>query len=212
MSKKTKKLIYTGISSAIGTVIAGVAGLAFSLGGWGIPLAILGCVVGGILPTFVEHRFSKSLKPSSITILILEDDEKWLNKHTSRLETAGFKCYPTQYADDAIKVAKNNPSIQFGLIDYILYIPDSQDRQDIQGKGVVNNINHEKPDMKFIFITDLPVTEAGTDKNLDIYKQKINDLKALPGVIDIIDKEDLERDADDYYNRIITLIKRELNL
>lgn len=213
LSKKNKKkLMTTAISGAIGTVIAGVGGLAFSLGGLGVPLALLGCIIGGILPALAEALLTRTPKLSSITILILDDDPRDLEKHTEQLKAVGFNCYPTQDAKDAIKAATENPSIQFGIIDQILNIPGTQDRQDIQGRGVVKKIHHARPDLKFIFVTNQPVQAAKTDKNFEIYRQKINDLK-IPGVVlEVIDKDEIEKDPDHHYDRILTLIRETLNL
>lgn len=187
------------IGAALGGIIGGVAGIGFSLGLIGIVLAIGGSALGGALPTILEaHARSK------ITILILDDDQTWLDKHSERLKSYGFKFYSTQYAEEAIEKAEEDPSIRFGLIDKLLLVPNSKNHQDIQGKGVVDAIHLNKPEMKFIMVTDQVIRQA--KGNLKVYREMVDELQ-IPGVVlEVIDKDEIEGNPDKQYKRILDLI------
>lgn len=60
---------------------------------------------------------------SNSSILILDDDERWVALHERRLRGAGLECRSTLSADEAIKIIQSDKSIEFALIDEILYVP-----------------------------------------------------------------------------------------
>ena len=59
--------------------------------------------------------------------------------------------------------------------------------------------------MRFIIVTDRPLKENRRSTN---YARKIAELKTLPGVIDVIDKQLIQEERDDQWNYIRSLINR----
>jgi CheY-like chemotaxis protein len=146
-------------------------------------------------------------------ILILEDEKEMRNKHVRWLEAAGFKCCPTHDGRQAIAWAKRDSAIKFALIDHILKvqpIPEGEEgeNQQFTGEGVIREINTERLDMEFIFVTFAPQEEAQRSENpfklLDVaYKLKYENR----GIIDFVHRYDIERDEESVYTRIIELIR-----
>jgi V8-like Glu-specific endopeptidase len=163
------------------------------------------------------NQMSESIRPE---ILILEDDPRILRKHQEELEVAGFQCYPTCWAEEAIILVSNKPSIRFALIDIILCIPTAlepdmqtslmyvtEDLQSLNGEGVVRKINSIKPrlDIKFIFITFAP--EQRSKGELITLKDEEKKLRKFRGVIDVIHRYQLSNeDGKQIYGRIISQI------
>jgi hypothetical protein len=148
-------------------------------------------------------------------IVILEDDELWLARHERRLTTAGFDCYATQDAKEAIKAAKTDPAIKFVLVDEVLYIPPvprkagEGELQRWQGHGVIREITAQRSDVQFIVISAAPQwasDEEGGDQQ--IFRRETQRLRRQQGVIDIVHKLDIEDDPDGSYGWIIDLLKR----
>ncbi|BCL35037.1 hypothetical protein [Nostoc sp. MS1] len=149
---------------------------------------------------------------SDVGILILDDDERWLALHERRLIRAGFSCYSTQNATEAIKIAKTNPSVKFALIDEILYVPpipvaeEQRELQRWQGKGVIREISAQRSDIKIIVVTAAPMSRS--DGNSQLLIKETAKLRRQQGVIDIIHKSQIDEDPDDSYDWLIDLLKR----
>lgn len=147
-----------------------------------------------------------------LSILILDDDEKWLALHERRLRQAGFKCRDTQLAKEAIEIAKTDPTIKFALLDEILFVPpipvegNDGELQRWQGSGVVREISHQRSDIQMIVVTSAPQLRSQGDSRL--FSQETAKLRRQPGVIDIIHKQDIETDPDREYGWLIKLFRK----
>ena len=143
-------------------------------------------------------------------VLILDDDEHMLRKHKKYLKDAPFECLTTQYAKEAIERTINDPSIQFVLVDQILFIPpipstkEEGELQQWQGEGVVREINSTRPDVRFIFVTAAPMKES--DNGGDAIVREEFRLKNHRGVIDLIHRIQIEDQPESAYQRILNLI------
>lgn len=146
------------------------------------------------------------------SILVLDDDELWLARHERRLKQAGFVCYSTQEAKEAIKIAKTNPSVKFALIDEILYvtpIPVAEEQRELQrwqGTGVIREICAQRSDMQVIVVTAAPVFLS--DGNNQLFRRETAKLRRQGGVIDVIHKSDIEEDPESSYDWLIDLLKQ----
>ncbi|MGG6242155.1 hypothetical protein ACQ4N7_26360 [Nodosilinea sp. AN01ver1] len=148
-------------------------------------------------------------------ILILEDDELWLNSHKLRLMEAGFDCYATKDAKEAIKAAKTDPSVKFALIDEILYVnpfsikEEEPELQRWQGHGVIREITAQRSDIQFIIISAVPQIESDKQEgDRHIFRQETAKLRRQQGVIDVVHKDDIKESPDESYGWIIDLLKR----
>lgn len=148
-------------------------------------------------------------------ILILEDDELWLARHERRLTNAGFNCYATQDAREALKAAKTDPTVKFILIDEILYVPPvptqggEGELQRWQGHGVIREITAQRSDIQFIVISAAPQLASDEhDGDRQVFRRETQKLRRQQGVIDIVHKLDIEEDPDGTYGWIIDLLKR----
>jgi CheY-like chemotaxis protein len=143
-------------------------------------------------------------KPS---ILILDDDEMWLARHERRLTQAGFKCFATQSATEAISLGKSQTSIKFALIDEILFVPpvpsdiSQAELQRWQGSGVIREITNLRRDIQFIIVTSAPQLRSHGD--LQLFTRETSKLRRQTNVIDIIHKQDIEADPDREYRWLI---------
>jgi CheY-like chemotaxis protein len=143
-------------------------------------------------------------KPS---ILILDDDEMWLARHERRLTQAGFKCFATQSATEAIALGKSQTSIKFALIDEILFVPpvpsdiSQAELQRWQGSGVIREITNLRRDIQFIIVTSAPQLRSHGD--LQLFTRETSKLRRQTNVIDIIHKQDIEADPDREYRWLI---------
>ncbi len=200
------------VGGAIGATISGLAGLGFGANNTGsLILAAIGCAFGGTVPILLEGFCTKLFSTKAPNVLILEDELGWLQRHENSLDPYGFNYYLTQDARDAIDEAIKRPEIQFGLIDQILYVPNSkpQKRQNKQGLGVIRAIHEKKPDMKFIVVTDL-MTKKSKGKDINYIRERAK-LK-IPGVIvDIVDKKEIEDDPDGAYDAIVQQMKLHIS-
>ncbi len=146
------------------------------------------------------------------TVLILDDEERWLALHERRIGQAGIPYRSTQLAKDAIEIAKNYASIRYALIDEILYVPpvpvdpDLQERQRWQGSDVIREIYAKRPEIGIIIVTSAPLLRSKEDTQK--FRQETAKLRRQRGVIDIVHKQDIEEELDDSYGWIIDLIKR----
>ncbi len=147
-----------------------------------------------------------------ISILLLDDDELWLARHERRLKQAGFICYSTQDANEAIKIAKTNPSVKFALIDEILYVtptPIAEEQRELQrwqGKGVIREISAQRSDIQVIIVTAAPVFLSDGDTQL--FRRETAKLRRQKGVIDVIHKSDIQEDPESSYQWLIGLLKQ----
>ncbi|MBN3957451.1 hypothetical protein [Nostoc sp. NMS8] len=146
------------------------------------------------------------------SILVLDDDELWLARHERRLKQAGFICYSTQDAKEAIKIAKTNPSVKFALIDEILYVtptPVAEKQRELQrwqGMGVIREICAQRDDMQIIVVTAAPVFLSDGDNQL--FRRETAKLRRQKGVIDVIHKSDIDEDPDSSYDWLIDLLQQ----
>lgn len=148
-------------------------------------------------------------------ILILDDEEKWLYRHRGHLEDAGFSCYATKLATEAIKIAKTDSTIKFAIIDEILYVPPipinprERELQRWQGHGVVREITAQRLDIQIIVVTSAPQlsSEESEDSN-KAFRHKTKELRRQKCVIDIVHKQDIEEDPEETYSWIVELLKK----
>ncbi|MEM9215832.1 MAG: hypothetical protein AAGD25_16005 [Cyanobacteria bacterium P01_F01_bin.150] len=148
-------------------------------------------------------------------VLILDDDELWLARHERRLRQAGFETFTTEHSKEALKVLKTNPAIKFALIDEILYVPpiplaeEEKELQNLQGEGVIREINKQRADVQFIIVSAAPYQKSGED--IQVLLRETARLRRHPGVLDIIHKLDIQENPQDTYEWIIDLLKRSRN-
>ena len=146
------------------------------------------------------------------TVLILDDDEKWLALHERRLSNAGCPYCSTQLAKEAIQIGKTYSSIKFALIDELLFLPPdgnhqrSRQLQDWQGSDVVREISDRRSDVSFIFVTSAPKDLSQQDSQILIREEA--KLRRQRGVIDLIHKQEIEENADAVYNWLVQLLKQ----
>lgn len=163
-----------------------------------------------LVPVLKERH--SNLEWTLPTVLILEDDELWLSQHERRLREGGFKCHATQYAEEAIRIAKMDSSVKFALIDEILFVPpipiETQHRQlqRWQGSGVIREAMLLRPDLKFIFVTSAP--EQRSEGKSQLFRREVNRLKSLPGVIGVVHQQDIQENPGTIYNRLINLMEK----
>lgn len=149
-----------------------------------------------------------------LTILILDDDEKWLALHERRLRQAGFKCRATQFAKEAIEIARTDGTVKFALLDEILFVPPvpaegkTGELQRWQGSGVVREIANHRADIQIIMVTSAPQLRSQGDSQL--FSKETAKLRRQRGVIDIVHKQDIDEDPDREYSWLLDLIKKPL--
>lgn len=149
-----------------------------------------------------------------LSILILDDDEKWLARHERRFREAGFKCRATQFAKEAIDIAKTDSTIKFAMVDEILFVPPVTDGktgelQRWQGSGVVREIAHQRPDIQIIMVTSAPQLRSQGDSQL--LTKETAKLRRQDGVRDLIHKQDIDENPDREYNWLLDLLKKPLS-
>lgn len=146
------------------------------------------------------------------SVLILDDDEMWLARHERRLREAGFKCRSTQRAEEAIDIARTDPSIKFALIDEILFVPPipveegKRELQRWQGSGVVRKIIALRADVQIIMVTSAPLSWSSGDTGVLI--RETSKLRRQRGVIDVIHKHAIEEDPDYAYGWLTELLSK----
>lgn len=150
-----------------------------------------------------------------LNILILDDDEKWLALHERRLRQAGFKCRATQFAKEAIEIAKTDSTVKFALLDEILFVPPvptegkNGELQRWQGSGVVREIANHRSDVQIIMVTSAPQLRSQGDSQL--FSKETAKLRRQRGVIDIIHKQDIDEDPGREYAWLVDLIEKPLS-
>lgn len=151
-------------------------------------------------------------------ILVLDDDKFWLALHKQFLAQAGFDTYATEHSKDAMKALKTNPFIKFALIDEILYsLPtpleeNERELQNLQGVGVIREINKQRSDVQFIIVTSAPYQryqKSGDD--VQVLRRETAKIRRHPGVLDIIHKLDIQENPETTYNWIVDLLRRSQN-
>ena len=149
---------------------------------------------------------------ADFSVLILDDDEMWVARHERRLTQAMFKCRSTQWAKEAVNIAKTDPSIKHALIDEILYVPpipideENWELQGKQGSSVVREITAYRSDVQIIIVTAAPELRSGGDTR--ILTRQTAMLRRQPGVVNIIHKQDIEDNPDREYGWLIDLLKK----
>lgn len=142
-----------------------------------------------------------------MSVLIVDDDEMWLALHERRLRNAGIECRSTQWGKEAIEIALTDTSIKFALVDEILFVPpipqneEKRVLQQFQGTGVVRRINDRRPDIKIVMVTSAPQLRSGGD-NI-IFRKETAALRRTAGVIDLVHKDDIEKDPEGEYKWLI---------
>ena len=150
-----------------------------------------------------------------LSILILDDDEKWLALHERRLRQAGFKCRTTQFAKEAIEIAKTDATVKFALLDEILFVPPvpvegkTGELQRWQGSGVVREIANHRSDLQIIMVTSASQLRSQGDSQL--FSKETAKLRRQRGVIDIIHKQDIDENPEREYTWLLDLINRPLS-
>ena len=87
-----------------------------------------------------------------IRVLILDDEQKYLDQHSRWLKGAGIDVKTTRFATEAVEMVKFKPSIKVVLIDEILK-DDVGRPQHWQGSDARKEILKHRPHVKFIVIT-----------------------------------------------------------
>lgn len=165
------------------------------------------------IPVLKRNRLvSGSIKGDASTILILEDNELWLARHERRLKTVGFKCHATQWAEEAIRIAKIDSSVKFVLVDEVLFVPtvttDTKKRslQRWQGSGVIREIAPLRPDIQFVMVTSAP--EERSKGSSKAFRRESHKLRSLPSVIDVFHRQDIQESPESTYEKLIHLLNR----
>lgn len=149
------------------------------------------------------------------SILILDDDELWLARHERRLIQAGFKCYSTQLAKEAIDIGKSDSSVKFALIDEILYVPpipideNKRELQRWQGSGVIREITRLRSDIQYIIVTSAPQLWSEGDSRL--FSRETARLRRQRGVVDVIHKQDIEHNPEQEYQWLMQLLSQPVS-
>ena len=152
----------------------------------------------------------------NLPVLILDDDEHWLARHERRLRNAGIDCYATQYSSEAIEFAREH-KIKIALIDEILFVPPISNSQEgelqrWQGRGVIREIVEAGlVDAHFIFITAAPAKRSGWNTPAflqEIFWQEVISLRRISGVMNVINKSEIESNPEDSYAHLIDVIER----
>lgn len=129
-------------------------------------------------------------------ILVLDDDEKWLGKHTVQLTRPGYKPKPTQYGEEAKEIIKRDKffEVRAAIIDQILLDPKNQKlKQTFQGEDVIKYIKSKRhDDFLLVMVTAAPVKQAESKEDVVIIRQ---DLEEKTGA-KIFDKNVLEENYD----------------
>ncbi|NEP58682.1 MAG: trypsin-like peptidase domain-containing protein [Symploca sp. SIO2G7] len=175
-----------------------------------------------------ENEFlpTRSINRKRPKVLILEDDLYLLERHREALEREGFICFPTQYAKQAISLMQQDLSIQFGLIDEILQVPqrmnpepkhleintdkliNEPEMQFKQGDGVVREINSKRPDVNFVFIVYSPELESPRNANqAPVFQKTKQRLMRNRGVVDVIDRYQIKTNPSEAYQRVANKIR-----
>lgn len=160
----------------------------------------------------VQNYYRKASNMADFSVLILDDEERWLAGHERRLRHARINCRSTQLGKEAVMIARTDPSIKYALIDEILYVPPvpveeaNRELQQYLGVGVIRKINAYRSDMQFIMVTAAPQLRSGGDNRL--LTQETSKLRRHHGVIDIIHKQDIEDNPDREYGWLIDLLRK----
>ncbi|AFW95706.1 MULTISPECIES: response regulator [Nostocales] len=137
-------------------------------------------------------------------VLILDDSEEWLALHKSQLENAGISCYATKNSIEAIDFATKY-NIKIALIDEILFtLGQEGELQRLQGRGVIRELINRGIATRFIFITASPYNKGKL--NEPGFWREFVSLKVLPGVIEVINKQEIDHNQEETYERVINLI------
>jgi hypothetical protein len=104
---------------------------------------------------------------SDSRLLILDDEISWLNRHEDFFRHQGFNCIRTMWSKDAIDIGGNWRSIQYAIIDQVLFAPgeplDRSSLQDNQGISVIREISRCRRMSKFPTINFVMITNAFTE-------------------------------------------------
>lgn len=164
-------------------------------------------------------------------VLVLDDDLKILDKHTEALRQEGFRVIPTQEAEEAIEwMLTKDPSIRFALIDVILHTIESQQElaaaegategalvaepelQSRTGDAVVREINLQRQDVSYVFVTAAPKirNEKRKDKthSTSVLEEEEGKLLRKRGVLDVIHRYQIDRSPIKTYASIVGYIHR----
>ncbi|MUG96973.1 hypothetical protein F7734_33405 [Scytonema sp. UIC 10036] len=123
--------------------------------------------------------------------------------------------YATQDSREAIEFAIEH-QIKIALIDEILFVPPISNSQEgelqrWQGKGVIRKIVEAGlVDTRFIFITAAPAKRSGWNTSAflqEVFLQEVTTLR-IPGVMNIINKSEIESNPEDSYAHLIDFIRR----
>ena len=138
-------------------------------------------------------------------VLVLEDEEHWLRRHSAALEEHGIQCVCTRDGDDAIRKACEDRSIMVAVIDEILRT--SGELQRLTGSDVTRRIHAERPEMRFVMISAKPLVEAGGDpRRLLREERKLR--RSGVQFDDVFHKFDLEDAPKEEYARLAQRLKQ----
>jgi ActR/RegA family two-component response regulator len=147
----------------------------------------------------------------TITILILEDTEED-RKQIKNILTKHFKVFATEYSETALIEARKNKNLKFGIIDEVLFENDQQSRQRFQGIDAIKRLGKDRPDMRFIILTNQIIDQAKVNNDtISTFAERFDKYLANENVVDVIHKQQYKDDRGNYrgsiYNRIIDKIK-----
>ncbi len=149
-------------------------------------------------------------------VLILDDDKNWLAQHKQQLINAGIDCFATLDSSEAIQLAIQH-KIKVALIDDILFVPPISNPQEDelqrwQGRGVIREIvKAGLVNTHFIFITAAPAKLSGWNTPVflpEVFSKEVASLRKISGVINVINKSEIESSPEDSYAHLIDIIKR----
>lgn len=137
---------------------------------------------------------------NGISILILDDEDMWIGKHTSKLQNkGGYNTVSTSYAEQALNKIKQDDKyrIKAAIIDEILLNPDNPPmKQDMQGTDVVKEIKKIRKDILCLIVSCAPEKE----------KSGIDALRKAETFENIADKVFFKYSLEKDYNKLINYL------
>jgi len=143
----------------------------------------------------------------AIKILVLDDEEEWLGKHSFQLLKHGYGLICTQFATDALKKVNEDTDkkIKAAIIDEILLNPrGSKIKQDFQGTDVLREINNMRKDIIRLVVSAAPENKGKRDSVIKGFDEE----ERLREVSDkVFHKYRLDKD----YTLLIDYLKEQLS-
>jgi len=136
-------------------------------------------------------------------VLVLDDEEKWLNRHRAALQAEGIECVCTQIGGRAIDIANEEQSITVAVIDEIL-MEENGEAQLLTGSDVVREILRKRAKMQFVMVSAKPIMIADERNDPRTVLSEESRLRHS-GVHDVFHKFLLEKSPTEYPRLAATL-------